>query len=98
LTVIFARRENARREEDGPGRFGRSQASARVVAGTACLRVRVSWPGGGAAPGGLPPVRARQAAAPEWGELPVLRPALVWFSRRVAQYPMRSRFHVRSRL
>jgi len=43
---------------------------------------------------------ARQGAAgrrPGVGELPALPSGLAWSARRVAQYPMRSRFRVRSR-
>ena len=39
-------------------------------AGTVCLRVRACRPGGGAAPVGLPPGRARQAARPKSARCP----------------------------
>jgi hypothetical protein len=40
LTVIFTRRENARREEDGPVSFRGRGHRGCVAAGAACLRVR----------------------------------------------------------
>jgi hypothetical protein len=40
LTVIFARRENARREEDGPASSRGRGHRGCVATGTACLRVR----------------------------------------------------------
>jgi hypothetical protein len=79
--VIFARRQDARREEDGPG-----QGAAVVAIGERCsLRHRLAGAGGrpacGAAPVGLPPEGARQAAAPQsMGGPPALPLWLQWRS------------------
>jgi integrase len=44
LTVIFARQQDARREEDGPVRLCTAATGIRVTDGTVCLRVRGSPP------------------------------------------------------
>jgi hypothetical protein len=67
---------HAWREEDGPADSRGRGHRVRVAAGTGCLRVRACRPSGGAAPGGLPPVRARQTAAPESARCPRSRLAL----------------------
>ena len=98
LNVIFARRENARREEDGPVRSGGRGNCGCVAAGTACLQVRACQPGGGAAPAGLPPGRARQAAHPGVAAV-AAAPVKLWprFPRQFTLPSLASRSRVRIR-
>jgi hypothetical protein len=65
LTVIFARREDARRGGQSPDRPRICGYPASVTSCTTGRQVRASWLACGAAPVGLPPGRARQAVAPQ---------------------------------
>ena len=62
LTVIFARPEDARHEEDGPVRCAGAVTGQRYGPGH---RPAGAGPPTGVAPVGLPPGRARQGAAPQ---------------------------------
>src|SRR5258708_7842858 len=71
LPVIFARRQDGWREEDGPASSCGRGRRGRVAEGTACLRERGQPP-----PGGLPPV-GRGRLPPRSTRIPLL-PAGFW--------------------
>ena len=65
--------------------------------GLAACGWRACRPGGGAAPGGLPPVRARQAAAPESASCPRPPPGIGLVLMQLRAIPRCPRFRVGSR-